>query len=109
VAEWLTHPPGREPAPALAARVADLTTEKYRDVIVGLSTAGTDDRPGALAVMGATTAVRPERPATLVFRVTAWQALYGASSELIGPDSWDVTLVADPDGGWRVDGLRRAV
>lgn len=108
VAEWLTYPPGPEPAPALADRVGDLATPAYRAVIEGLSTAGTEERPGSVASMGAVTPLDPSDAAVVVYRVTAWQARYGPADDVTGPDSWDVTLVPDPAGGWRVDGLRRA-
>jgi hypothetical protein len=107
VAEWLTYPPGFEPASALAARLSELTTDRYRDHIVGLSTADTADRPGSAAVLGETSPISVEPAASAVYRVTVWQALYGPSSDVVGPDSWDVTLVRDPTGSWLVDGLRR--
>jgi hypothetical protein len=72
-------------------------------VIEGLSTAGMENRPGSVAELGATTALDEDG----VYRVTAWQQLYGSSNELVGPYSWDVTVVPDPAGGWLVDGLRR--
>jgi hypothetical protein len=104
VAEWLTYPPGLEASSSLALRLSELITARYRTVIEGLSTAGVADRPGSVAELGATTAL--DEPG--VYRVTTWQALYGTSSELVGPYSWDVTVVRDLDGDWRVDGLRRA-
>lgn len=103
VAEWLSYPPGAEASSALAARLSELVTDRYRTIIEGLSVAGIENRPGSLAVMGATTSVDDG-----VYRVTAWQAQYGSSNELVGPSSWDVTLVSDPAAGWLVDGLRRA-
>ncbi|MGH9120082.1 MAG: hypothetical protein ACRD0A_20105 [Acidimicrobiales bacterium] len=103
VAEWLTYPPGVEPPPALASRLGDLMSLAFRTSVERLSAAGMDDRPGSVAVMGATTPLEPA-----VFRVTVWQASDGPSRPLAGPYSWDVTVVADPRGGWLVDGLRRA-
>ncbi|MGH9246696.1 MAG: hypothetical protein ACRD29_20775 [Acidimicrobiales bacterium] len=114
VAEWLTYPPGGEPAATLAARLSELITWRYRTVVAGLSTAGTEDRPGSQAVMGATTRIAEDADdaaddatSGVVYRVTAWQAPYQPSGPPVGPDSWDVTLVRDPAGGWLVDGLRR--
>jgi hypothetical protein len=111
VAEWLTYPPGPEPAATLAARVGELVTSDYREVVHGLSTAGTQTRPGSLAVLGATSQLEGDplgSGGVVIFRVTAWQALYGSSEELAGPYSWDVHVVDDGTGGWLVDGLRRA-
>jgi hypothetical protein len=111
VAEWLTYPPGPEPAATLAARVGELVTSDYREVVQGLSTAGTQTRPGSLAVLGATSQLEGDPSGTggaVIFRVTAWQALYGSSEELAGPYAWDVHVVGDGTGGWLVDGLRRA-
>jgi hypothetical protein len=104
VAEWLTYPPGAEAPSALAARLDELVTDRYRQVIEGLSAAGMMDRPGSVAKLGATTPL-DERG---VYRVTGWQALYGSSNDVVGPYSWDVTVVQDPADGWLVDGLRRA-
>jgi hypothetical protein len=104
VAEWLTYPPGPDAPSALAARLDELVTDRYRHVIEGLSSAGMADRSGSVAELGATTPL-DERG---VYRVTAWQALYGTSNDFVGPYSWDVTVVSDPAGGWLVDGLRRA-
>jgi hypothetical protein len=104
VVEWLTYPPGPEAPASLALRLGELVTARYRAVIEGLSAAGMADRPGSIAELGATTAL----DAPGVYRVTAWQALYGTSSELVGPQSWDVAVLRDLDGAWRVDGLRRA-
>jgi hypothetical protein len=109
VAEWLTYPPGPEPAPALAARLADLVTPAHRLRIEQLSTAGTEQRPGSAAVLGATTPLDApaDGAATVVFRVTAWQSHDGSEVGTTAPEFWDVTLVNDPAGGWLVDGLRR--
>jgi hypothetical protein len=104
VVEWLTYPPGPEAPSALAERLDELVTDRYRQVIGGMSAAGMTDRPGSVAELGATTALN-ERG---IYRVTAWQALYGPTTHFIGPYSWDVTLVPDPAGGWLVDGLMRA-
>jgi hypothetical protein len=103
VAEWLTYPSGPEAPSALAARISELVTNRYRGTIEGLSAAGRESRPGSVAVMGATSALDDG-----IYRVTAWQAQYGSSNELVGPLSWDVMLVSDSSGGWLVDGLRRA-
>jgi hypothetical protein len=104
VAEWLTYPPGPEAPSALAQRLDELVTERYRRVIAGLSAAGMENRPGSMAELGATNALDEDG----VYRVTAWQRLYGSSTELVGPYAWDVTVVPDPAGGWHVDGLGRS-
>jgi hypothetical protein len=104
VGEWLTYPPGTEPAATLAARLRELVTPRYLGLIEGLSTAGTRDRPGSVALLGSTTLLEadPHR----IYRVTAWQAVSGVPGAPAGPDSWDVTLAPGTDG-WLVDGLRR--
>jgi hypothetical protein len=108
LSEWLTYPPGPESAADLAARLGDLLTPAYRTIVEGLSTAGTEARPGAVAALGTATRLDPiGEPSTLVFRVAAWQAHYAPDVGVTGPDAWDVSLVHDPTAGWRVDGLRR--